>query len=240
MVKGDKKKKAKIQTHTRTHTHTHTHTHTLLHTLTPNPQTSRASCLWTERGSVSFLARLAGAFSKAHRPPLPEEAAAAQSQQRLLFSSSPSHSCLSLCLLAPSWGRTRWGGQHLLLWPSCRHSSQLQVRLDVSMERNFQKPFVHMRVGWREIAETWRRANVSFKSCPPQSNGQLDREGSVSVETSASSWPSWKLASSQQLENRPVWSVDFSSDERREKSLRWGRMRRNWGRTWVDKRRGRT
>ena len=125
IVKGYDKKKKKRQKFRQTYTHT------------PNPQTSRASCLWTERGSVSFLARLAGAFSKAHRPPLPEEAAGEQSQQRLVSSSSSSHSCLSLCLLAPSWGRTRWSGQHLVLWPSCRHSSQLQVRLDVSMEMNF-------------------------------------------------------------------------------------------------------
>ena len=91
MVKGDQKKKNIYIYSKNSDRQTQAHT--------PSPQTSRASCLWTERGSVSFLAWLAGAFSKAHRPPLPEEAAAEQSQQRRLSSSSSCHSCLSLCLL---------------------------------------------------------------------------------------------------------------------------------------------
>lgn len=58
---------------------------------------------------MSFLAPLAGvSLSKPHSPPLPEEAAAEQSQRAPLLS-RPGHGGHGLGVRAPSWGEGQDG-----------------------------------------------------------------------------------------------------------------------------------
>lgn len=210
MVKGEKKQKCR-------------HTHTRL-----KPSNLQSFLPMNRKGECEFLGPVGRCepSQRPHSPPLPEEAAAEQSQQTPLLFCAPAMAATA----SASWHHP--GGKDKMTWKVLVIMALLQAQLPVTGKAGRIDGKELLETLWAcvccggRVMEQYLGLGVSFDSCSPQIEGRLSREGQLHART-RSSQLSWTWVLSQQPgERTPGPRTGFSSDSRREGSPRKGKIRR--------------